>query len=60
MFNQKNLHYINYNHQDLNTEEENPALFLLEKTVYYTEYISDEMIKGNDNTCARHHTNKGN
>lgn len=55
---QKNLHCINYNLQDLNKAEENCELFLMEKTLYYTKYISDEMIKRNDNTCARHHTDK--
>lgn len=32
----------------------------METFLYYSEYISDELIKGSDNTCARHHTDKGN
>lgn len=32
----------------------------MEKILHYTEYISDEVIKGSDNTRARHQTDKGN
>lgn len=32
----------------------------MENILYYTEYISDEIIKGSDNTWAKCHTDKGN
>lgn len=32
----------------------------MENILYYTECISDEIIKGSDNTWAKRHTDKGN